>query len=251
MSTGRDQPATPAGPSGRPGRGVERLRRRRRRPLPSALRAGPGAAARWSGGLPRPALRARHAGPPVGAGSCSIASWRSTSRHAAARAISSSPISRTAGATRTAIARPGCRSAGSSRPASRSPATGSSSPTAGRSSSTSDAGSRSPTGSSAGGSCRSRRSGTASTRRSTGAARIRARSPGRYAPAGHGGALTILPGSWGASQTGVADAVPSPDDDVDVLAPRDRAPAGRRARSGCTSRRSATAGPGRRSSSPG
>ena len=38
--------------------------------------------------------------------------------------------------------------------------------------------------------------------------------PGRYAPAGHGGALTVLPGSWGASQTGVADAVPSPDDDV-------------------------------------
>ena len=37
---------------------------------------------------------------------------------------------------------------------------------------------------------------------------------GRYAPAGHGGALTVLPGSWGASQTGVADAVPSPDDDV-------------------------------------
>ena len=37
---------------------------------------------------------------------------------------------------------------------------------------------------------------------------------GRYAPAGHGGALTILPGSWGASQTGVADAVPSPEDDV-------------------------------------
>ena len=53
-----------------------------------------------------------------------------------------------------------------------------------------------------------------STRRSTGAARIRARSRGRYAPAGHGGALTVLPGSWGASQTGVADAVPSPDDDV-------------------------------------
>ena len=37
---------------------------------------------------------------------------------------------------------------------------------------------------------------------------------GRYAPAGHGGALTVLPGSWGASQTGVADAVPSPEDDV-------------------------------------
>lgn len=39
-------------------------------------------------------------------------------------------------------------------------------------------------------------------------------APGRYAPAGHGGALTVLPGAWGANQTGVADAVPSPDDDV-------------------------------------
>lgn len=38
--------------------------------------------------------------------------------------------------------------------------------------------------------------------------------PGRYAPAGHGGALTVLPGAWGANQTGVADAVPSPDDDI-------------------------------------
>lgn len=39
-------------------------------------------------------------------------------------------------------------------------------------------------------------------------------APGRYAPAGHGGTLTILPGGWGANQTGVVDAVPSPDDDV-------------------------------------
>ncbi len=73
---------------------------------------------------------------------------------------------------------------------------------------------------------------------------------GRYAPAGHGGALTVLPGSWGASQTGVADAVPSPDDDVTywLHASRSRRT---RCRSGCTSRRSATAGPGPRSSSPG
>ncbi len=39
-------------------------------------------------------------------------------------------------------------------------------------------------------------------------------APGRYAPAGHGGALTILPGSWGAAQTGIADSVPSPLDDA-------------------------------------
>jgi hypothetical protein len=39
-------------------------------------------------------------------------------------------------------------------------------------------------------------------------------APGRYAPAGHGGALTVLPGSWGANQTGVADFVPTPDDDA-------------------------------------
>ncbi|MEO8228708.1 MAG: CehA/McbA family metallohydrolase [Chloroflexota bacterium] len=38
--------------------------------------------------------------------------------------------------------------------------------------------------------------------------------PGRYAPAGHGGALTILPGSWGAAQTGIADFVPAPLDDA-------------------------------------
>lgn len=38
--------------------------------------------------------------------------------------------------------------------------------------------------------------------------------PGRYAPAGHGGALTILPGSFGAAQTGVADFVPTPRDDA-------------------------------------
>ena len=38
--------------------------------------------------------------------------------------------------------------------------------------------------------------------------------PGRYAPAGHGGALTVLPGSWGANQTGVADFVPTPQDDA-------------------------------------
>lgn len=39
-------------------------------------------------------------------------------------------------------------------------------------------------------------------------------APGRYAPAGHGGALTIMPGSWGAAQTGIADFVPTPLDDI-------------------------------------
>ena len=39
-------------------------------------------------------------------------------------------------------------------------------------------------------------------------------APGRYAPAGHGGALTVMPGSWGANQMGVADFVPSPEDDI-------------------------------------
>jgi hypothetical protein len=39
-------------------------------------------------------------------------------------------------------------------------------------------------------------------------------APGRYAPAGHAGPLTMLPGSWGAAQTGVADFVPTPRDDA-------------------------------------
>jgi hypothetical protein len=39
-------------------------------------------------------------------------------------------------------------------------------------------------------------------------------SPGRYAPAGQAGPLTMLPGSWGAAQTGVADFVPTPSDDA-------------------------------------
>ena len=55
--------------------------------------------------------------------------------------------------------------------------------------------------------------------------------PGRYAPAGHGGALTILPGSWGAAQTGVADYVPTPLDDATYwlhAIPLDREPAGLR-----------------------
>ncbi|HTC85253.1 MAG TPA: hypothetical protein VK656_01010, partial [Candidatus Acidoferrum sp.] len=38
--------------------------------------------------------------------------------------------------------------------------------------------------------------------------------PGRYAPAGHAGPLTMLPGAWGAAQTGVADFVPTPRDDA-------------------------------------
>ena len=38
--------------------------------------------------------------------------------------------------------------------------------------------------------------------------------PGRYAPAGQAGPLTMLPGAWGPAQTGVGDHVPTPDDDV-------------------------------------
>ena len=38
--------------------------------------------------------------------------------------------------------------------------------------------------------------------------------PGRYAPAGHAGPLTMLPGSWGAAQVGAADFVPTPLDDL-------------------------------------
>ena len=38
--------------------------------------------------------------------------------------------------------------------------------------------------------------------------------PGRLAPTGHAGPLTIVPGSWGGAQTGVSDNVPSPGDDL-------------------------------------
>ncbi len=40
--------------------------------------------------------------------------------------------------------------------------------------------------------------------------------PGRYAPAGHAGPLTTLPGAWGAAQTGVTDVLPMPDDDLTI-----------------------------------
>jgi hypothetical protein len=39
-------------------------------------------------------------------------------------------------------------------------------------------------------------------------------SPGRYAAAGHAGALGMLPASWGPAQTAVTDFVPTPDDDI-------------------------------------
>jgi S-ribosylhomocysteine lyase LuxS involved in autoinducer biosynthesis len=39
-------------------------------------------------------------------------------------------------------------------------------------------------------------------------------SRGRYAEAGHAGPLTVLPAGWGPDQTGVADVIPSPDDDA-------------------------------------
>ena len=38
--------------------------------------------------------------------------------------------------------------------------------------------------------------------------------PGRYAPAGHAGPLTMLPGTWAAAQTGAADFVPTAEDDA-------------------------------------
>ena len=78
-----------------------------------------------------------------------------------------------------------------------------------------------------------RRSATEPTRPLDWRGPYQRQAPGRYAPAGHGGALTILPGSWGADQTGVADFVPTPLDDATLLAPRH--PAGRRgaSRPGC------------------
>ena len=41
-----------------------------------------------------------------------------------------------------------------------------------------------------------------------------AQTPGRYAPAGQSGTLTIMPGVYGTSQTGVSDFVPSATDDA-------------------------------------
>ena len=41
-----------------------------------------------------------------------------------------------------------------------------------------------------------------------------AQEPARYAPPGQAGLLAILPGAWGPAQTGVADSVPSPTDDI-------------------------------------
>ena len=42
----------------------------------------------------------------------------------------------------------------------------------------------------------------------------RIQAPGRYAAAGQSGSLTIMPGTYGTSQTGVSDFVPSPTDDA-------------------------------------
>ena len=41
-----------------------------------------------------------------------------------------------------------------------------------------------------------------------------AQGPGRYAPAGQSGSLTIMPGTYGANQVGVSDFVPSPTGDA-------------------------------------
>src|SRR3954447_24801622 len=51
--------------------------------------------------------------------------------------------------------------------------------------------------------------------------------PGRYAPAGHAGPLTMLPGAWGPDLTGVADFVPTPDDDITLWLHAIPIPAGR------------------------
>ena len=42
----------------------------------------------------------------------------------------------------------------------------------------------------------------------------RRQGPGRYAPAGQSGSLTIMPGTYGANQVGISDYVPSPTDDA-------------------------------------
>ena len=43
-----------------------------------------------------------------------------------------------------------------------------------------------------------------------------AQTPGRYAPAGQSGSLTVMPGTYGGNQVGMTDLVPSPTDDVMV-----------------------------------
>ncbi|HTS15293.1 MAG TPA: hypothetical protein VMH24_06475, partial [Candidatus Sulfotelmatobacter sp.] len=53
---------------------------------------------------------------------------------------------------------------------------------------------------------------------------------GRYPPAGHAGPLMLLPGAWGGAQTGVADYVPTPDDDITYWLHAIPLPPGRRAR---------------------
>ncbi len=41
-------------------------------------------------------------------------------------------------------------------------------------------------------------------------------APGRYAPAGQSGSLTVMPGTYGGNQVGMTDLIPSPTDDVMV-----------------------------------
>ena len=49
-----------------------------------------------------------------------------------------------------------------------------------------------------------------------------AQGPGRYAPPGQSGSLTIMPGTYGGNQVGMSDFVPSPDRRRAPVAPRDR-----------------------------
>jgi hypothetical protein len=41
-----------------------------------------------------------------------------------------------------------------------------------------------------------------------------AQTPGRYAPAGQSGSLTVMPGTYGGDQVGMTDLIPSPTGDV-------------------------------------
>ena len=72
----------------------------------------------------------------------------------------------------------------------------------------SGAGSRSTTGSSAGVPAPSRRSPHLDNEVADWRGPHEAQTPGRYAPAGQSGSLTIMPGTYGANQVGMTDFVP-------------------------------------------
>ena len=144
------------------------------------------------------------------AGSCSARRSRSTWRAAGRPATSSSPTCATPGGMTPGDGPPVSPSGTSCRSASRSPATRSSTGPAGRRPGSSGAGSRSTRASSAGAPARSPRSRISRTRSWTGAGRTPRQGPGRYAPPGQSGSLTIMPGTYGGNQVGMSDFVPSP-----------------------------------------